>query len=170
MLNPPSSPADVEGNTFALGYNVSKSDTTLIVYTFDKVGKLTHVDHYFRVFKNEFQGHKLGYSTYYVVNKVLIAGNYLMTDTLNSVSKVAFDNYGKVTGFPGAKVYSIDVDFETPPGNNTDQIDFNIGQKNNPTFAFKFNHDTLNLFQVSFDKDSIDYILGKRVYKLVKQK
>jgi len=160
---------DVAGNTFELKYSIGKNDTTLILYTFDKKKKPTDTTNYTRVFK-DFEGHELGYSTYYLVNKTLISGNYILTDTLNKTSKVNFDSYGKVTGFPGAKTYAIDVDFETPPGNNMDQIDFDQDSKNNKFYAFKFVHDTLNFYQTSYDKDSIDLVLGKRIYKLVKQK
>jgi hypothetical protein len=159
---------DAEGDTFELKYKVTSKDTTLAMYTFDKNRKLIDATTYLRVFR-DFEGKELGNSTYYMVNKTLITGHYLLSDTLNKVSKAYFDNNGTVTGIPGAKTYFIDVDFETPPGNNMDQIDFDINTKNDQLFAFKFDHDTLNLFNTKLDKDSINLILGKRVYMLIKQ-
>jgi len=165
----PSSFADVDGNSFALGYIVSKNDTTLLLYTYNMKGRLEKIDKYFRVFKNNFEGHELGYATYYAVDKSLITGIYKMIDTNKKTSKVKFDSFGKVADFNDFLNYSVDVDFETPPGNNMDQINFDAGTKHRKSFAFKFDHDTLNLYNTSLDKDSIDLILGKRVYKLIKQ-
>lgn len=104
-----------------------------------------------------------------MINKTLISGNYILTDTLNRSFKVSFTNDGYVSGFGDFKTYFVDVDFETPPGNNMDQIAFDLNSKNDKLYAFKINRDTLNLYQTSYDKDSIDMILGKRVFKLVKK-
>jgi hypothetical protein len=165
----PAPGGNIDGDTYGLKYKISKNDTTLILYTFNKDGKTTDSTYYFKVF-NDFEGHELGYSLYYMVNKTLISGNYILTDSVNNKTKVSFDSFGNVSGFPNAKTYAIDVDFETPPGNNMDQLNFELADKKTSLYAFKIDRDTVNLYQTSFDKDSIDFILGKRIYKLIKQR
>lgn len=152
-----------------LGYRITKRDTNLIVYTFDKNRKLVGKTIYFRVLSN-FKGHELGYATYLTTNKRLISGAYTLTDTLNHANAVSFTDDGTVSGFSNFKTYFIDDDFTTPPGNNLDGITlFEAGQKNPVSYAFKISNDTLNLYKTSYAKDSIDFIRGKRIYKLVRQ-
>ncbi|HTE01379.1 MAG TPA: hypothetical protein VK668_18965 [Mucilaginibacter sp.] len=164
--NPGTNPND---GHYELGYSINKSDTALILYTINKEKKTTEQAKYSKVLTIG-ATKELGDGTDYIINKILISGSYILTDTLSNKSKVKFTNDGKVVGFSDFKTYLINNDFTTPPGNNMDQIIFDLKSKNKKIYAFKIDRDTLNLYQTSYGKDSIDLILGKRIYKLIKQK
>jgi hypothetical protein len=54
--------------------------------------------------------------------------------------------------------------------NNLDEIVFYFLGNNNTGYSFKINADTLSLYDTHPNADSTLSILGKRIYKLVKQK
>lgn len=156
---------------YELKYAVGNHDTTLMLYSYDvKTNKLKDSTVYIRPSK-KFQSTGLGSATYYLVNKVLIAGTYVLADSLNQTKRVIFYADGKVTGLDGYKSYYVNVDFTTPP-NNLDDILFSLGgeiDKNAKSYAYHFDNDTLKIFETSMAKDSIDEVLGKLKYKLVRQ-
>jgi 6-phosphogluconate dehydrogenase len=56
------------------------------------------------------------------------------------------------------------------PENNLDEILFDWNTKNQKSFTFKFSKDTLNIYETREDADSINLIVDKLKYKLVKHK
>jgi hypothetical protein len=152
-----------------LGYTIEKGDTIMFYTRLDDQTK--------KIIKTEFikslnkqPDDDLGYGLNYAINKGLIAGNYILTDTLNSNVKVTFTNDGKVYGFLNHSKYEINIDLNTDPMDNLDEINFDISSKRPASFSYKINGDTLNLYNTYPNADSTQLILGKRIYKLIRQK
>lgn len=152
-----------------LSYSIEKGDTILFRLEFDEQKKKTIIAKYIRVLKK--QPHDdLGYGLALTVNKELIAGQYILTDTTGSNSKINFTEKGDVFGFFKYKKYWINIDLKSDRMDNLDEIGFDYGQKNHISYSYKINADTLNLYETHPNSDSSELILGKRVYKLVRQK
>lgn len=113
---------------------------------------------------------ELGEGIYYLVNKALIAGDYAMTDSLGTSSKVSFDPHGKVKGFLNFSTYDINIDLNSDAMDNLDEIGFKAGEKNYQSYSFKFDADTLKLYDTRPNADSTELVLDKLRYKLVKVK
>ncbi|WP_121812720.1 hypothetical protein [Mucilaginibacter kameinonensis] len=106
---------------------------------------------------------------YRLINKVLIAGTYNLQDsTANSVVMFSID--GKVQGFRGFKNYTINIDLNSDAMDNLDEIGFRNDIKHHASYSFKFDGDTLKLYDTKPNADSSLLILDKLRYKLVKQK
>lgn len=153
---------------------IEKADTLLTFTRFDQEKKKI-VNTIFIKAMNKEPDNDLGYGMYYLINKVLMSGNYILTDTLGKVSEVTFDNYGNVSGFLNHSKYEVNIDLNSDPMDNLDMIFFTdkYGKQSSGLkgdFSFKFIADTLNLYDSHPNTDSTELILGKRVYKLVRQK
>ena len=158
---------NIENSFYELKYSISK-DTTLTLYTYNERKKLVDSAHYFKAF-NSTHVKELGYATNYMVNKALKLGAYTLIDTLNHASKISFTQDGNVSGLSDFKTFYINIDFTTPP-NNLDEIIFDLYSKKQKSYAFNIDADTLKLFETFLSKDSIDLVLSKLKYKLVKNK
>jgi hypothetical protein len=152
-----------------LGYTTEKGDTIMFYTRLDDQTKKIIKTEFIKVL-NKQPDDDLGYGLNYAINKSLIAGNYILTDTLNSNVKVTFTNDGKVSGFLNHSKYKINIDLNTDPMDNLDEINFDISSKRPASFSYKFNGDTLNLYDAYPNADSTQLILGKRIYKLIRQK
>jgi hypothetical protein len=158
--------SSIERNYYEL--KINKENTLLTIYTFDKNRKISDSANYFKVSKDENEK-RVGDEPAYIINKILVIGNYTMRDSSNNLSKVSFKNGSKVSGITDFKTYNVSIDFMTPP-NNLDEITFDPTSKNSKSFAFKINVDTLSLYETRQAADSVDLELGKLKYKLVRQK
>ncbi|MEO3408133.1 hypothetical protein AAFN85_29735 [Mucilaginibacter sp. CAU 1740] len=116
------------------------------------------------------QTNQLAYDTYYLVNKGLIAGDYIITDSLGKTSKINFEAHGKVTGFFNFNTYDINIDLNSDAMDNLDEISFKAGEKKYQSYSFKFDVDTLKLYETKPNEDSTLLVLDKMKYKLVKAK
>lgn len=162
-------PSSLKFNGGNLEYSINKSDTLLTFSRFDEAKKKIISTTFIRAMIKSPKD-DLGYGLSYLINKGLIAGNYLMTDTIGSSSKVTFTNDGKVDGFLNHSKYEINFDLNSDPMDNLDEIGFDRDTKNHASFSYKINADTLSLYNTHPNADSTELILGKRVYKLVKQR
>jgi len=159
----------MEDGYYELQYSVDKKDTVLTLNTIDKNKNVVESAKYFKAFNSQ-TGKELGYATNYMVNKVTLAGSYLLMDTLNKTSSIKFTSNGDVFGLSSFATYYINIDFTTPPGNNMDEIIFDVYSKKSKSYAYNFNADTLKLYETTYSKDSIDLVLGKLKYKLVRHR
>lgn len=105
---------------------------------------------------------------YTIINRILISGNYLATDSLKNRFKVSFTDDGKVKGLNDFKTYQVLTDYMTPP-NNLDEIGFEIDKQLN-WYGFKISADTLNIYGIKEAADSVNEVLTNLKYKLVRQK
>lgn len=153
-----------------LGYLIEKGDTILLVSWFNDQKKKNVITKYSKAL-NKQHDNNLGQGLNYVINKGLIAGNYTLADSTGGIFQINFSDYGKVSGFSDFKSYEINIDLNEEPMDNLDEIIFfDMDNKNNKSYSFKIEADTLNLYNTYPNNDSTQLILGKRVYKLVKQK
>ncbi|AYL97291.1 hypothetical protein [Mucilaginibacter celer] len=106
---------------------------------------------------------------YRLVNKVLIAGTYHLQDTPANTA-VNFSIDGKVTGFGNFKNYVINIDLNSDVMDNLDEISFDDDTRYNKSYSFKFDADTLKLYDTKPNADSTLLVLDKLRYKLVKAK
>lgn len=106
---------------------------------------------------------------YRIINKVLIAGTYNLQDTTaNSV--VVFGIDGKVKGFESFKNYVINIDLNSDAMDNLDEIGFDDDARHHKSYSFKFDADTLKLYDTKPNADSSLLILDKLRYKLVRKR
>lgn len=151
-----------------LSYTISNGDTVLFLPQFDERKKIYFSRKYVRVLSKQ-PTDNFGYGIYLAVNKAVIAGNYLFTDTLGNKKKVRFNDDGKLIGFPDFYSYQINIDFNDLY-DNLDVITLQGKIKHFMSYSFKINADTLNLYTTKENADSISLSIDKLKYKLVREK
>jgi hypothetical protein len=144
---------------------INAANELLTVFIYDKQRQFVDSVHFF---KPPTRSHGQISADDYLINQILISGNYVATDSLKNSFKVSFTNDGKMTGLNDFKTYGIGTDFMTPP-NNIDQI-FLDGGKTQKMYGFKINADTLNLYETKDAPDSVNLVLTNLKYKMVRQK
>lgn len=158
--------SETKSPSYVLQYTVKK-DTLLTLYEYDITGTLLTTTQYYKAPVN-WKKNELGYATYAEVNKILVTGNYTLTNSLGSSSQVSFSNEGKVKGLDDFKEFRINVDF-IGELNNLDKIIFGeFGHED--VYNFVISKDTLKLFETSYSADSVELIKGNLKYKLIRQK
>lgn len=145
---------------------VNHSDTVVTVYyPYDK-GRIKATQ-FIRANSKEIM--QIADGMYRLVNKVLIAGTYNLQDTTaNSVIMFGID--GKVNGFGNFKNYTINIDLNSDAMDNLDEIHFNDNAKHYKSYSFKFDGDTLKLYNTKPNADSSLLVLDKLRYRLVRSK
>jgi hypothetical protein len=105
-----------------------------------------------------------------VIEEILFTGKYQS----ETGSTVEFTADGKVTGLENYKTYSVMIDY-IDEARDVDQVLLGTNAKDQKEFAFKFKHDTLQIYELKcleYYKDnhmcgSVDF--GKLKYTLVKK-
>jgi len=151
-----------------LGYKIENGDTILISWHRNADTKKIETTKYIKVLNSE-PTDDVSYGLELLISKNLIAGNYIMTDTIGRTSNVTFSEYGKVTGIPEKNTYYIAHDLSGEPMSNLDCFVFNFPE-NAQSYTFKINADTLKIFEINANADSTESILGELVYKFVRTK
>jgi hypothetical protein len=162
-------PSTIQFNNGELGYSIAHGDTTITISEYDESEKRIVTTTFNRVLKRQPENN-LEYGMTYAIDKGIISGKYMMTDTAGKTSNVTFTDDGSVSGFLNFTKYQADFDLNEDPMANLDGISFDIRTKNYKSFSFKIDKDTLGLYLDYPNADSTVQILGKRIYKLVKQK
>ena len=168
-FRPGKEPSSIEFNNGSLSYSILHGDTTITISEYDEHKKQIVKTTFTRVLKQQSEDN-LEHGMTYAINRCIISGNYIMADTTAKISRVVFTNDGKVSGFLNFNKYQVAFDLNEGPMENLDEIYFDARTKNHKSFSFKINNDTLGLYTEYPNADSTELILGKRVYKLVKQK
>jgi hypothetical protein len=153
---------------FDLKYSVTAHDTTLMLYEYDNEKKTIKVTKYERAFADK-PGY-LGSGTDYLINKAIIAGKYMATDSIGNETKVVFTATGKISGLANFSTYYIFDDLNSDPMTNLDEVIFDTFSKQKLEYTFKINADTLRLFDIKANADSTEALVGKLKYKLVRQR
>ena len=166
-FQPGKSPSTIILGDGDLSYSIENGDTTLMLSQLDETKKLRKTKYVKALNKQADDDNDYGMN--YLINKNLISGNYTLTNSLGSKTKVTFNSNGKVSDFPAVKTFLINTAFGDPMS-NLDYIVFNFNTKYYASYAFKINADTLNLFETGANADSTELVLGKLKYKLVRQK
>jgi len=152
-----------------LAYSVGHRDTILTFANFDQEKKQFIKTQYIRTFKRQ-PNDDLADGIDYYINKILVAGNYTLTDSTGTKFKVNLSEDGKVSGFLNCKTYMINIDLNSDVNDNLDGIYFKSADKENKNFSFKINADTLSLYETYENADSTELLLGKLKYKLIRNK
>jgi hypothetical protein len=79
------------------------------------------------------------------VNKLLLSGSYLGTDSIGHQVAAQFHTDGRLTGLPFKK-YTIQTDFSGP--NPGDEVIFDVYTKQQREFAAVYGHDTVRLYSI----------------------
>jgi len=162
-------PGTILFNGQDLSYSIENGVTTLLVPQYNETKKRYFKTKFIRILKKQ-PDNNLGYGLYNYINKSLVAGNYELTDSLGSTSKISFSEDGKVSGFLACKSYDINIDLNSDVNDNLDEISFNTDAKRLLSYSFKIIADTLKLYETGENADSTELVLGKLKYKLVRQK
>jgi len=168
-FKPGKSPGAIVFNGGDLNYSIENGDTILIAHLKDDDTKKTKTVRYVKALNNE-PDDNLGLGMDYLINKNLVAGTYVMTDSLGNTAKVTLSALGKVTGIPGFDTFWISDDIGGEPMNNLDGFTFNLYKKTAKDYTFKIVADTLTLYDTKANADSTEDILDKMRYKLVRVK
>lgn len=159
-------------DSYDLGYSIKNGDTTLILYYRNAdtkhAGKTVYIKSVNKITDVADRTETLD-GVNYLINKRLIAGQYVATDSLGAKSDMVFTSGGKVKGLSNFKTYYIQDDF-VGPESNLDEIIFELYQKNQVDYAFKIKADTLSIFTTRENADSTELYYNKLVYKLVRSK
>lgn len=151
-----------------LGFEIAKGDTILVWYKKDEEKNTTEVIRYKKALLDQ-PNDNLGHGMDVLINKGIIAGKYdLIDNTANR--EVVFTTEGRIIGFPNTDTYHISNDLNGEPLNNLDRIAFDLYTKHQTSYTFKFNADTLNLYDTKPDTDSMLLVVDKLRYKLVRKK
>lgn len=164
-----------------LGYEITPTDTVLIVYTYT-YNRVTKVKQMLtRKYQRAYDiwgdlNYKMQLSgfddslpvpsngVYYFINKLLLSGKYSFTDSLGNKHIAEFNDFGKVTGIKDFKKYYAEYIF-SGTDIDTDMI-YLISNKDHYTrYKFHINKDTLLL---DLDNNTED-IHPDRTYKLIRQ-
>jgi len=152
-----------------LTYSIGHGDTILTFADFDKEKKQFIKTQYVRSFKRQ-PNDDLADGMDYYINKILVAGNYTLTNSIGTKLKINLSEDGRVSGFLNCKTYMINIDLNSDVNDNLDGIYFKTADKENKNFSFKINADTLILYTTEENKDSTELIQDKLKYKLVRTK
>jgi len=160
---------DVKNNFYELGYEINKGETNLALYHYSAKGEIIDKTLYTKVASRAKGDGDAAWGIEHITNKQLFSGKYELIGD-NVPVEVNFNDDGNATGFPNAKNYYILTDFMAGPANNLDQITFNLYQSDQADYTYKFNADTLSIYDIKTNPDSTLLLVGKLRYKLVRQK
>ncbi len=157
-----------ESGFYELGYETSGNDTALKIYHYDSKHKLLDDTKYIKVAEVS-TGGTLEDGFQYMVNKKLIAGSYIVTDSIGIERSVRMNSDGVISGLPGLRTYYVITDFVTSPEDNTDKICFDIQTDLQRCYAFEMRGDTISLFKARENERDTLFNKGPALYKFVKQ-
>jgi hypothetical protein len=158
--------SDVHGE---LGYSIKKNDTTLVLYSYNDEKKSWSTIQYVKALNTQADD-DIGYGLNFLINKRVFSDKYTCIDSTGMQSNVTLTNDGKIIGLPCFKTYYIQNDLGSEPMSNLDEINFDLMSKNQKGYTFKFDKDTLKLYDIKANSDSTLELVGSLKYKLVKQK
>jgi hypothetical protein len=155
---------DNPANFYELAYEVTVTDTFLVLYHFDKGKKLLDKSRFSRV---TYESASISDGLQGYVNSVLISGKYKLSGDRQTVE---FNNAGIVTGLGHFKKYFIQTDFVITMDNDADNIIFDVYSKNQARFAFKIRQDTIDLYRTTSDSLEMEMRIDSLSYRLIRLK
>jgi hypothetical protein len=157
-----------------LGFDISQTDTTLILYLCDNRGRITNQRKYLRAYTELSGNDSIPSMTFFGLsffhNKLLVAGKYGFLDSLGRKHTAQFDDLGKVTGIGNFRTYYVMGVFGQGPGDDTDAITFDLYKKTSVDYLLKIYKDSLYLYTDTFNDSTVTYGKSKLAYKLIRQK
>ena len=155
---------DNKSNFYELGYEISKKDTSLILYHYNPHKKLLDKSYFSKVNR---KAAPLSDGLQYFVNSVLISGKYKISGNGQTVE---FTNEGNVKGIENIKKYFIATDFVVRVNNDIDNIIFDLYSDKQKIYAYKIKMDTLDIFKTKSDSNGLALIIDSLKFHLIRQK
>ena len=155
-------------NSYELGYETINDENYLFLYCYSKKNELIGKTQFSKV-AEYWQNNNETWGLQYIVNKKLLAGNFVLID--NTKKQIKFDANGSVTGFKDFNTYKITTDFLGDPiFLENDIIHFRNEKHDITEYAFKINGDTICLYSViSEEETGLPFALNELKYKLVRK-
>jgi hypothetical protein len=157
---------DNPANFYELGYTTNRSDTSLLLYHFSKEKKLLDSVRFTKVHQYVNSDGDVSEGIAWIVNKLLLAGNYSCIDSSGKSTVVNFSESGKVSGFDGFTNYMIVTDFLGP--DQHDLLGFGNGNRADSIFyGWEMRNDSVLLYHThegqdqELVNDKLKYILKK---------
>lgn len=105
----------------------------------------------------------------YMVNKIIILGNYSLKVNNGAPTKVTFNDDGTVTGIPKFKTYYINTDFLGDVEQKYDEIIFDLDLPTKQTYIFSCNGTYLDVMTTKGNEDDGTLAPAKIKFHFVKQ-
>jgi hypothetical protein len=158
---------DTKTNYYELGYERIGKETFLFLYHYNKTNKLIGKKQFTKVLDKQSDKED---ALQYFVNKTLIAGNYLLIDSLGSKMKVTFGIDESLKGFYDFKTYYYCTDYMTGQTPNFDELYLKTSETDDgKCFELKIKNDTIYLYSTTGDEFQGTFRLDKLTYRLTKQ-
>jgi len=154
---------DNKSNYYELGYTILNRDTTLVLYQYNANNKLISQTRYSKVPPNNVGAFA------FTVNKTFFSGTYEYIDSTKIDEQVQFTNDGIVKGIPDYSNYYVLTDFVAETDSSTDEVCFNIQTNGQICYTYKFNQDTLLIYERIEDQNRNFIKLGDVKYVLLKK-
>jgi hypothetical protein len=148
-----------DGSSIELGLEAD----ALVLYTYERNGDLLHAVRYRKVMEEPLENDGVGLQT--AVNQMLFAGPYTI---LENNQPVYMSADGSIDGLEEAVFYHASTDFMITLENNFDLIELVREGLSTLRYHYVFSYDTLQLYEVIPDEDSVYYLRGQPVYHLRK--
>lgn len=157
---------ETQTNYYELGYETIDKVTYLFLYHYNKANKLIDKKQFTKV--SEKLPEKVD-GIQIFVNKTLIAGNYILLDSLSSKRKVEFGVDGSLKGFNNFKTYYYYTDYMLGQAPDYDLISLANSETDGKDFELQLKNDTIYLYSTTGDEFHGTFRLDKLVYRLTKQ-
>lgn len=156
-----------ESPDYELGYSVQRGDTSLFMYVYDRQHHSVDSICYSRVLEKNADPSSGGNGIQYIVNHLLIAGDYALRMPDGSIHSIHFADDGTVSGLPEFKTYYVLTDFAAEP-HEFDQISFDIQTSNQRHYILKICQEALCIYEAITDEEDASILQrGKLVYNLM---
>lgn len=155
-----------ESPDYELGYSVHSGDTSLVMYVYDRQHHSVDSMRYTRVLEKSLPGGGGGGGIQYIVNRLLITGDYALRMPDGSIHSIHFADDGTVSGLPEFKTYYVLTDFAAEP-HEFDQISFDIQTSNQHDYILRIYQEALCIYEAVRDKKDESILQrGKLKYDL----
>jgi hypothetical protein len=158
---------DGSGNFYELAYNITGSDTVLELKHYNKEKKLLDTRSFTRV-TGPLTDDSEPYGLQYMANKVLLSGNYNVTDDEGNSFKAELTDDGMAKGVAGHSTYYIFTDFMGDEQTNLDEMVFDPGAKTQKPYIFEIKADTVWLYKAMENDERTLLIRGPLKYTMVR--
>lgn len=159
---------DKEGGYYDLSYEID-DDTTLLLKHYDDNNKLTNSKRYIAVTGPQ-TGDSQPYGVAYMVNIILFAGDYELTDERDGSTKnIELTRDGLVNGMETHSTYYVFTDFTDEEETNLDEMLFDEHTRNQKGYIFEIDGNTIRLYKALENEERTLLIKGEHTYTLTRQ-
>jgi hypothetical protein len=156
--------------SYELGYETINNEDYLFLYRYNNKNELIGKMQFSKV-ANHQQNNDAAWGLQYIVNKILLSGEFLLIDSANIKTQIKFNNDGSLIGFQNFDAYYIITDYlGDPVFLDVDMINFKNEKHDFLEYAFKINNDTIYFYSVIAEEETgLPFELDELKYKLVRK-